>query len=300
MNKNHSFLQHRQYGLWFRTTPEHPAPTGYQHAKYHHVSPLSRCMGIGWMLVFLLLPCYAQAGALDSPAAPTAAGSAMFTITDIYNRLNTGATVTKRVGAFTEPAAAPTVGTGRTLDEVMTLVNSRAPVAKTGAKAIGGYTADANEDITLQRGVTRPVPRFTDNANGTVTDNLTGLIWLKNAQCATTTSVVWATALADVASLNSTGLMGGTDCVDTSNAGVHQTDWRLPSVKELSSLIDFANFTPALPTGHPFTVSTRAYWSGTTDASLTNFAWNVDINHGFVNSLRKTLGGAVWPVRGGQ
>jgi hypothetical protein len=32
-------------------------------------------------------------------------------------------------------------------------------------------------------GVAWPNPRFTDNSDGTVTDNLTGLIWLKNANC---------------------------------------------------------------------------------------------------------------------
>ena len=36
---------------------------------------------------------------------------------------------------------------------------------------------------TTKKGVAWPNPRFTDNGNGTVTDNLTGLIWLKNANC---------------------------------------------------------------------------------------------------------------------
>ena len=34
-------------------------------------------------------------------------------------------------------------------------------------------------------GVAPPVPRFVDNGNGTVTDKLTGLIWLRNANCST-------------------------------------------------------------------------------------------------------------------
>ncbi len=38
------------------------------------------------------------------------------------------------------------------------------------------------DDGDLQVGVDWPLPRFTDNNNGTVTDNLTGLIWLKNGQ----------------------------------------------------------------------------------------------------------------------
>lgn len=59
------------------------------------------------------------AGNLDSPAAPTDAGSAMFTLEDIYNRLNTGAAGTKRPGPFVEPSSGPTTGTGHTLDDVM-------------------------------------------------------------------------------------------------------------------------------------------------------------------------------------
>jgi hypothetical protein len=61
----------------------------------------------------------AHAGNLDSPAAPTDAGSAMYTGDDLYNRLITGAAGSKRSGPFAEPAAGPTASTGRTLDEIM-------------------------------------------------------------------------------------------------------------------------------------------------------------------------------------
>jgi DNA-binding beta-propeller fold protein YncE len=53
-----------------------------------------------------------------------------------------------------------------------------APVSKTG-QAISCADGD---DGALQKGVVWPIPRFTDNQNGTVTDNLTGLMWIKNAQ----------------------------------------------------------------------------------------------------------------------
>ncbi len=52
-----------------------------------------------------------------------------------------------------------------------------APVPKTGQTTPYG----AGDDGALQKGVAWPTPRFTDSENGTVTDNLTGLIWLKNA-----------------------------------------------------------------------------------------------------------------------
>ena len=52
-----------------------------------------------------------------------------------------------------------------------------APVPKTGQTT--AYAA--GDDGTLQKGVASPTPRFTDHGNGTVTDNLTGLIWTKDA-----------------------------------------------------------------------------------------------------------------------
>ena len=65
-----------------------------------------------------------------------------------------------------------------------------APVGKSGQKKC--YDADGDEidcsgtgqDGEYQKGITWPNPRFADNGNGTVTDNLTGLVWLKNANCA--------------------------------------------------------------------------------------------------------------------
>lgn len=163
----------------------------------------------------------------------------------------------------------------------------------------------------LLAGLTAPVvsaapvmdtPRFTDNINGTVTDNWTGLIWLKNANCTTTLGVVtksspgyltWANALTWTAALATTycGLTDG------STAG----QWRLPNRNELQSLIDYTRSSPALPTGHPFTgVQSSYYWSSTTFAPGTGLAWFVSLSDGSVGANGKAGGGYVWPVRGGQ
>jgi len=53
-----------------------------------------------------------------------------------------------------------------------------APVPKTGQTT----SYDTRDDGALEKGVAWPTPRFTDNNNGTITDNLTKLIWMKNAQ----------------------------------------------------------------------------------------------------------------------
>jgi len=52
-----------------------------------------------------------------------------------------------------------------------------APVAKTGQTT--GYAF--GDDGDLEKGVAWSNPRFTDQGDGTVMDNFTGLIWLKNA-----------------------------------------------------------------------------------------------------------------------
>jgi hypothetical protein len=56
-------------------------------------------------------------------------------------------------------------------------------------------------DGDVQAGVAWPFPRFTDNGNGTVTDHLTGLIWLKNADCFGQRT--WSQALSDCNNLAS-------------------------------------------------------------------------------------------------
>ena len=43
--------------------------------------------------------------------------------------------------------------------------------------------AGTGQDGALQKGVELPTPRFSDKSDGTIKDNLTGLIWLKNANC---------------------------------------------------------------------------------------------------------------------
>ena len=189
-----------------------------------------------------------------------------------------------------------------------------APVAKTGQtfctyEDSGSWVQDdecsqasrpAGQDGEVQAGATT-TPRFTDHGDGTVTDNLTGLIWLKNANCPNATRT-WTTALSDVVQLNTSGEMNSNDCDDDSNGGNHQTDWRLPNIRELHSLVDFGHYFPPLPSGHPFSgvQSSNYYWSSTSLAGATNNAWILYLGSGIVNVDEKLGGFYVWPVRGGQ
>lgn len=194
---------------------------------------------------------------------------------------------------------------------------------------------NSGQDGNLQMGFPLPNPRFTINVNtnadtgvgggtaedgicngteecnGTVTDNLTGLIWLRNANCPRS-SRNWVTALSDVTSLNSSGKMNNNNCGDTSKGGSYQTDWRLPNIRELHSLQDYGYFSPGLSNaagdakwsdGDAF-FSLKYdhedwYLSSSSNLDSLTYIWATNLD-GKVNVFPKSGGGYVWPVRGGH
>ncbi len=180
----------------------------------------------------------------------------------------------------------------------------KAPVEKTGQ--ITSYADTGGEDGDLQKGVAWPNPRFTDNGNGTVTDNLTKLIWLKDANILASDQDSggfrdWFGALEEANNLAS----GSRGLTDGSKAG----DWRLPNVKELESLIDFAFSNPALSDesgkhqwseGHPFINVESVYWSSTTKASNDIYAFAMGMTDGVASPSSKLNKKFAWMVRGGK
>jgi len=155
-----------------------------------------------------------------------------------------------------------------------------APVAKTGQKV--SYVP--GDDGDLQMGSSAN-PRFTDNANGTVTDNLTGLMWVKSPQLLTNNSI-------------SKNWREGIDfCNNLDYSGY--SDWRLPNVKELLSLVDYGQMWPALPVGHLFTgIPSELYWSSTPSAYCPDLPIRVSIHNGNVDQKIYNDGlYRIWPVR---
>jgi len=156
-----------------------------------------------------------------------------------------------------------------------------APLPKTG-QTTSYLTGD---DGDVQEGVALPGPRFRDHGNGTVTDDLTGLMWTKDANIS-----------------SQQGWTNATEYANSLNYGGH-SDWRLPNLRELQSLMDYGNHGPALPSGHPFTDAGgtgRYYWTSTTYANKTSSAWYVATGGGRADRGAKTGSHYVWPVRTGQ
>lgn len=170
------------------------------------------------------------------------------------------------------------------------------PIAATAG--MDGYTATGIAWAYVSSGSTTPATRFTvgsDAEANCVTDNLTGLMWVKDLNTVTINSVAagsittWQNALDSIATANSgAGYCG-------------HTDWYLPTVNDLKSLLNDGQSSPATwLNGQGFAnIKTNNYWSSSTYATDTNRAWLVLFSVGYVISATKTDNNYVWPVRGG-
>jgi len=184
-----------------------------------------------------------------------------------------------------------------------------ARVAKTGQiqcfdPGNGNASTDCNscvgncsgQDGQLRVGAGKVNPRFKDNGDGTVYDNLTGLMWMEDADAgldcngADTGPETWSNALLSAVACNTNVFAG-------------HTDWRLPNVTELFSLIDYDQYNPSLTKVYPFTniaLGASSYWTSTTSSGSTGAAWGMNLIDATSTETVKDNTSYVWLVRGGQ
>ena len=171
-----------------------------------------------------------------------------------------------------------------------------------GAGTLGACPGSpAGQDGAVPAGTARS---YTDNGDGTITDNVTGLMWEKLSDDHSVhgwdQGYTWYDAFeVKIAALNSGGGFAG------------HADWRLPNVNELRSLADYGTLSPAIDpvfnTGCAFgcTVTTCSctqpwgYWSSTTYQNVTTAAWRMDFFDGNQGAVTKSNGLLVRAVRGG-
>jgi hypothetical protein len=124
-------------------------------------------------------------------------------------------------------------------------------------------------------------PRFTDNGDGTVTDNYTTLIWLKDPQNPEVTGLYGLKSWEVAMNLGYTNYMKN-----------EQLAWHMPNIREMMSLMDYTKYGPALASGYPFlhilTAKGSYYWTSTTDESAVQNAWCVDMYDGTKKSVGKS------------
>ena len=124
--------------------------------------------------------------------------------------------------------------------------------------------------------------RFVDALDGgAVLDKETGLVWEKFPDAAISS---WYSAFRH--------------CYEKEVD--NRKGWRVPTIDELTSLVDNSISSPSLPAGHPFTVQSSWYWSATTNANGTTSAGVVNFSNGSVSNDDKASSSSyVWCVRGG-
>ncbi len=142
---------------------------------------------------------------------------------------------------------------------------------------------------------TTPTSQFTDNGDGTVTDSKTGLMWKKCAEgqdpltCSgSTQSYTWAAALEQAQTVNNSG------------GFATYTDWRVPNIKELASIVEEQCYSPAINTAvFPGTPSS-SFWSASPYAGNGYDAWGVNFYSGYDYAHNKDYVVYVRLVRSGQ
>jgi hypothetical protein len=164
------------------------------------------------------------------------------------------------------------------------------------------------DDGDLEMGVSWPSPRFFDNNDGTVTDRLTMLVWLKDANCINSQYPSYNNYFSRVVTWQEAfDFVNGINEGNYSKCSANRSDWRLPNRMEILSLFDFSKSNPSLPSGHPFYNIEDNYWTSTTLLSSTDHAWintnpynsNLIFQSGMKSNLKTSNDCHVWPVRGG-
>jgi hypothetical protein len=211
----------------------------------------------------------------------------------------------------------------------------RLKVIETGQVFLGGLLAAPVQSQPLCYGaagvlggcaLTPGGTGFTDNGDGTVTDNTTGLMWEKKTGTVGAGVICTPTTCADPHDVNNRyswsasgtaadgtaytqfleGVNGKLCATSTCPKLGGHSDWRLPLLSELQTIVDLTKgqcgggagacidetvFGPTVP---------NFYWSASTDASHPNDAWGVLFNGGYSVTNNKTAFAWVRAVRGGS
>jgi len=162
--------------------------------------------------------------------------------------------------------------------------------AKTGAVV----SQSSGDDGELQKGYPKSGPRFTDNGDGTITDNATGLMWVQDGYANQVTDPATAhTVDGDWWKYTMTNAIYY--CERLVYAGYD--DWRLPNLKELFSIADFGKLNPCIDENFFTGTKSSGYRSSTYYVTPGVGSFTVSFSYGAVGSGSVVATAYVRPVR---
>lgn len=163
---------------------------------------------------------------------------------------------------------------------------------------VTGQSNGEPADSGFYSGVPWPNPRFVMGRGATescVTDKLTGLMWVKDLNSVKINgdidgaATTWLNALASVKQANSTTRYCG------------YTDWRLPNINELRSMINYSIVHPYWWLNSYFAnVKEINYMSSTISEVDKHDVWGISFKDGYIGRFPRDVMTNVWPVRGGR
>jgi len=118
------------------------------------------------------------------------------------------------------------------------------------------------------------------NVSETVTDSTNNLMWQDNVAVTSGITYTWADAIAYCENLDLAGF----------------TDWRLPSINELRSIVDYGAYNPTMYSIFK-NVAAKSHWTSTTYNNNTSYAIFMDLRFGYTSGSPKTTSFTVRCVR---
>lgn len=153
--------------------------------------------------------------------------------------------------------------------------------------AVKAQTCDLNMALTS------PLTRFTTNGNGTVTDDVTGLTWMR---CGLGLTWDGTNCNGSLSRLNWKAALEAAE----SQIFAGSSDWRLPNIKELASIIEHSCHYPANNlTIFPEVTSWSSNWTSSINARSALYAWSINFTNGDESRAPKSSYYHVRLVRGG-
>jgi len=248
----------------------------WKYKLLYGVVSISLTVGIGYLII--------RAGTIDSPGAPDSAGR-MYTLENIYDYVTEvdSAVPSKPTGAFADPS----VGPGSTMHTTDQIFDNLARIPATGQTT--SYGTKLRDDGYYESGATLRYSTTDVGGEIIVNDLNTGLMWEQKTVANKATTYTWENAQ-----------IYCEDQIGTTGTYAGYSDWRLPNIKELVSIVKYdANISaPYIDQTYFPNTQSNAYWSSTAYPVYTGHAMSVYFSYGLVFSIDKNSTYYVRCVRG--